>query len=143
MQSQSKISTADDQLEIDNLTKRFFDVFTNTNGRNPHVAALKNIFITEGIIINNTLGEPQIYDLDSFIDPRIEMLTNGTLTNFSESEISHTMEVYRNIAHRFCKYEKSGKLNGEYFESKGMKIIQFIKSEDNWLISSIAWSDEI
>ena len=70
------------------------------------------------------------------------MLTNGTLINFCEKEVSHKTEVYRNVAHRFCHYEKSGELDGQYFESKGMKTIQFIKVNEKWMISSVAWADK-
>ena len=39
-------------------------------------------------------------------------------------------------------YEKSGELNGEHFETKGMKTIQFVKVNGKWKMSSAAWSDE-
>ena len=70
------------------------------------------------------------------------MLTNGTLVNFSEYEVSHKTEIYNTIAHRFCNYEKSGELNGQHFKSKGMKTLQFIKVANNWKLSSVAWCDE-
>ncbi|MCL6296495.1 DUF4440 domain-containing protein [Jejuia spongiicola] len=127
---------------INNLTSQFFDVFTNSNNRTPNVSALKEMFIPEGIIISNTNGNTIVYSIGSFIAPRIEMLTNGTLLNFSEYEVSHKTEIYNTIAHRFCNYEKSGELNGKYFKSKGIKTLQFIKVANHWKLSSVAWCDE-
>ena len=69
------------------------------------------------------------------------MLNDGTLTDFSENEISHKTEVFRNIAQRFCLYEKSGKLYGKFFKSEGMKTIQYIKIDTEWKMTSVAWSD--
>ena len=70
------------------------------------------------------------------------MLSDGTLTNFCEREIFQKTEIFRGVAQRFCLYEKSGELNGERFETKGMKTIQFIKANEEWKMSSVAWSDE-
>jgi hypothetical protein len=131
-----------DKLDIDNLTKQFFDLFTNINGRIPKVKDIKNIFIEEGIIISNTTGKPIVYGLQDFIEPREKMLSDGTLTDFSENEISYKTEVFENIAQRFCLYKKSGKLNGEPFESEGMKTIQFVKIDAQWKMASVAWSDK-
>ena len=94
------------------------------------------------MIISNTNGKPDIYDLESFIAPRAIILNDGTLTNFREKEISHQTEIFGNIAHRFVLYEKSGQHNGVDFESKGLKTIQFVKVNDQWKMCSVAWSDE-
>ena len=142
MELKTEFDTEKDRLEIDNLTSRFFSLFTNRGNKIPRVKGIKSIFIKEGLIISNTSGEPLIYNLDSFIKPRAEMLSNGTLTDFSERELSHKTEVFGNIAQRFCLYEKSGKLKGEYFKTEGMKTIQFIKLDQEWKMSSVAWSDK-
>lgn len=131
-----------EENELNQLTTRFFSLFTNTEGKTSNVEEIENIFIANGIIISNTYGVPEIYDLNEFITPRKKMLSDGTLTDFRESEISHKTEIYGNVAQRFSFYEKSGKLNGVYFESRGMKTIQFIKVGLNWKMSSVAWSDE-
>jgi len=131
-----------DRLAIDVLTSRFFELFTNKDGKVQNVKDIKSIFIPKGILISNTDDSPVDYDLDGFIKPREEMLTNGTLTNFCEREISHSTEIFGNIAQRFSLYEKSGELNGEHFETKGMKTIQFVKVNGKWKMSSVAWCDE-
>ena len=69
-------------------------------------------------------------------------MTNGSLTNFCEREISHSTELFGNIAQRFSLYEKTGERNGEHFETKGIKTIQFVKVNGKWKMSSVAWSDE-
>ncbi len=127
--------------EIDLLTTNFFNSFTNIDNKTPNVIALKSFFIKEGIIINNTFKDPIIYNTNDFITPREEILTNGTLTDFREHEVSEKTEIFRNIAQRFCHYKKSGKLNGKPFASEGMKTIQFIKIDNQWKISSVTWSD--
>lgn len=139
----SPADTSKDQGEIDVLITRFFNLFTNKNGAVPNVTDIKNIFIPEGIITSNTGEKAEIYDLDSFISPREKMLSDGTLTDFSEREISHTTTIFRNVAQRFCLYEKSGILNGSSFETRGMKTIQLVKVNGTWKISSVAWSDEV
>ena len=130
-----------DETEINKITDRFFDLFTNTNGQAPKVHQLKEFFLPDGIIINNTSGEPVVYNRKNFTSPREEILTNGTLVDFKEWETSHTTEIRGNIAHRICHYEKTGILNGQPFKGKGKKMLQFVKMENKWILSSVVWSD--
>ena len=130
-----------DEIEINKITARFFDLFTNTNGQVPKVQQLKEFFLPNGIIINNTSGEPAIYDVDDFIEPREKILTDGTLIDFKEWETSATTVVHGNIAHRILHYEKSGVFNGEPYKGRGKKMLQFIKIKNKWILSSVVWSD--
>jgi hypothetical protein len=128
--------------ELDELTNAFFSLFTNTNNKIPAIENIYQLCIPEAIIIKNTGPAPEVYSLQQFVAPRKTILTNGTLTGFSEEETDERTEIYGNIAHRFCSYKKSGSLSGQPFEAKGMKTIQFIHTADGWKISSVAWDDE-
>jgi hypothetical protein len=143
MNMTAKNNVEKDKLDIDKLTNRFFDLFTNKDGKTPKVKDIKNIFIEEGLIISNTSGKPIVYSLQEFIETREIKLSDGTLTDFSENEVSHKTEVFDNMAQRFCLYEKSGKLNGKSFKSEGMKTIQFIKIDAEWRMACVAWSDKV
>ena len=131
-----------DENEINEIVDKFFDLFTNVDNKMPDVHKVKEMFLNQGLLINNSFQEPAIYNLDSFIAPRQAMLTNGTLTNFREKEVSQTTKVFRNIATRNCSYEKSGILNGEPFKGSGKKLMHFIKIENKWWMSSVVWSDD-
>lgn len=130
------------QKEIDELTRHFYDLFTNTNGSVPGLDKIYGICIPETIIIKNSGTETEVYDLNSFIKPRQKLLTDGSLTGFNEYEISNTTHIYGHTAQRFSLYEKSGMLNGLSFKSRGMKNIQFVRKEGEWKISSVSWMDE-
>ena len=132
-----------DKEEIDKLTNTFFSLFTNKDNAIPNVTEIKTLFIPRGMIISNTGENISIYNLDEFIKPREKLLSDGTLTDFSERELNSTTEIFGNIAQRFCFYEKSGVLNGNAFETRGMKTIQFVKVNAVWKMSSVAWSDEM
>ena len=134
-------SNETDEEAINGITARFFSLFTNTDGKVPQVEEIRDFFLPGGLIVNSTEDTPAIYDLDGFIKPRKEILTNGTLKDFCEKETSYHLEINGNIANRFCRYEKSGQLNGNYFEETGWKTIQFIKINQKWTMSSVAWSD--
>ena len=130
-----------DLKEINEIVSQFFDLFTNIDGRIPNVRKIKHLFLRQGILINNTAEEPLIYDLESFIIPREKILTDGTLTDFVEKEISHTTDIHGNIARRKCFYEKSGKLNGEFFKGEGVKFMQLLKIDNKWFLSAVTWWD--
>jgi hypothetical protein len=130
------------KLILDELTEKFFNLFTNTNGKIPEIDNVYRLCIPETVIIKNVGAIPEIYTLEQFINPRKKILIDGTLSDFSEEEIAEKTDIFGNIAHRFCSYKKSGNLSGRYFEAKGMKTIQFTNTPSGWRISSLAWDDE-
>ncbi|MEZ4852033.1 MAG: DUF4440 domain-containing protein [Bacteroidia bacterium] len=141
MNQENKDLSVIDKAEIDEIVRQFFDLFTNTGGKTPNLWNIKKIFLEDGLIINNTPEKPAIYNLESFIKPREEILTNGTLTNFEEWETDSKTEIYGNIAQRMCRYQKAGELHGEPFTGKGTKLMQFLKVGGQWRLSSVIWSD--
>jgi ribosomal-protein-serine acetyltransferase len=128
---------------IDELVIRFFSLFTNTNGRIPDLQAIHELVIPEGIIIKNAGGKTEIFSVTSFIEPRRKILTDGTLTDFREEEISETTDIHGSVAHRLCFYKKSGYMAGTPFQTTGVKTIQFIRREGRWWISAVAWDDDV
>ncbi|RVU28194.1 N-acetyltransferase [Streptomyces antnestii] len=133
---------ADDKAELDELVRRFFGAFTNTGGTRPDVAAIREVFIPQGLITANSGGDPVVYDLDGFVEPREKMLTDGTLTEFSEWEVSERTEIFHAIAHRRSEYRKSGYLKGEWFEGSGRKTTQFVRTSAGWRMSAVSWEDD-
>ncbi|MFI6002107.1 GNAT family N-acetyltransferase [Streptomyces sp. NPDC051366] len=129
------------QVELDRLMGVFVGAFTNTGDRRPDLGVIRDVFIPQGRIIANVGHEPVIYDLDAFIEPRQKMLTDGTLTEFSEWEVAERTEIFGSIAHRFSEYRKSGFHNGKWFEGSGYKTTQFLRTPSGWKMSSLAWDD--
>ncbi|AXE81795.1 DUF4440 domain-containing protein [Streptomyces atratus] len=132
---------SDVKAELDQLMHSFLGAFTNTGGSRPNVNAVHEVFIPQGMIIKNVGGEPVIYNLDAFVEPREKILTDGTLTEFSEWEVAERTEIFGSIAHRFSEYRKSGFLDGEWFEGSGRKTTQFVRTPVGWRMSSMAWDD--
>ncbi|MEU6014738.1 DUF4440 domain-containing protein [Streptomyces sp. NPDC047515] len=132
---------SDVKAELDQLMRSFLGAFTNTGGSRPDVNAVREVFIPQGMIINNVGDEPVIYNLDAFVEPREKILTDGTLTEFSEWEVAERTEIFGAIAHRFSEYRKSGSLDGEWFEGSGRKTTQFVRTPVGWRMSSMAWDD--
>lgn len=135
-------STNQDREAIDRLTADFFSVFSNMDGRLPDVRKLRSLMLNEAVIIKQAESGAEIYTLEEFILPRQKMLSDGTLTDFEEVELSASTDIIGRIARRACTYRKAGKLNGDAFEAKGAKLIQFVKVRDAWRISAVAWDDE-
>jgi RimJ/RimL family protein N-acetyltransferase len=136
------IGSAEVKAELDGLMATFLGAFANPGGARPNVEAIEEVFIPEGMIVSNAGDTPVIYDLRQFIAPREKILTDGTLTEFREWETAETTEIFGSIAHRLSEYRKSGYLNGEWFEGRGRKTTQFVKTPSGWKMSSLAWDDE-
>jgi RimJ/RimL family protein N-acetyltransferase len=129
------------KAELDRLMSVFMAAFTNTDGRRPDLDAIREVFVPQGSIVSNVGEQPVFYDLDAFIEPRQQLLTDGRLTEFSEWEVTERTEIFGSIAHRFSEYAKSGTMNGERFEGGGRKTTQFVRTPDGWRMSSMAWDD--
>lgn len=138
----SKEPTYSDKSEIDHLIKVFFDIFTNTNQQQPDWTIIYTVCIPETVIIKKDNATEAVYNLQSFIEPRRKILSDGTLTNFEERETAEETKIIGNIAQRFSKYQKSGYANGAYFNGQGNKFFQFIKTSKGWKINSLIWEDD-
>ena len=128
--------------EIDALIARFFSAFSNKGGK---IAQLELIFetcIAEAVIIKNSGMVPEVFSLDSFIEPRRLLLQNGDLLDFEEYELQSRTQVLGRIAQRTSLYRKSGLLNGTPFTCRGVKSFQLINTASGWKISALAWDDE-
>ena len=134
-------SISPDTMQISQLTKRFFGLFTNSNGEVPNWERIYQLCIPEAIIIKKAGAQQEVYNLESFIEPRKAILSDGTLTDFEEYETAHTTVVTGNIAQRHSKFSKTGFLKGQHFKQAGHKLFQYIKTEDGWRICSVVWED--
>lgn len=132
---------SDVKAELDQLMHAFLSAFDNTGGNRPKLGIIREVFIPQGMIIKNVEAAPVIYDLDAFLAPREKILTDGTLTEFSEWEVAERTEIFGSIAHRFSDYRKSGFLDGERFEGSGCNSVQFVRTPAGWRMSSLAWDD--
>ena len=131
-----------DKIEINNVTKQFFNLFDNTDHKIPDWTIAKKICITEIIIIKKTGLTEVIYNLANFIEPRKTILSDGTLTNFQEQELHEETQIIGHIAQRRSRYQKSGNLSGKSFTETGTKLFQFIKTNNGWRINSLVWEDD-
>lgn len=135
-------SIPSDKYRIDRLTRRFFDSFSTTNGRVPPLDSVAELCLPQALIIRKAGLTEEIYNLETFIAPRKKLLSDGTLTEFEETETEEQTTVSGTIAQRSSVYRKQGILNHRAFEQKGRKLFQFIKTLQGWKISSVVWQDE-
>jgi RimJ/RimL family protein N-acetyltransferase len=131
-----------DKFYIDRLIHSFFSIFTNRENE-PDWSVINNVCIPEAIIIKKTGLSETVYNLESFIEPRKKILTDGTLTDFEEKEIKEETKVTGNIAQRYAVYKKTGMLEGKRFEEYGDKLFQFIKTTAGWRINAVVWEDRV
>ncbi|MFC8430149.1 DUF4440 domain-containing protein [Streptomyces sp. NPDC057253] len=126
--------------ELDAVTAEFFGAFDNRGGRTADVGRVRRLVLPEGVIVK-TGPEFTVYSVEEFIEPRLRLLTEGRLVEFSEWETSERTEIAGDIASRVGTYRKSGILDGEPFDGAGTKTIQFVRTPEGWRIAALAWYD--
>jgi hypothetical protein len=132
----------DDRAVIAGMVRTFFAAFTAGDDVAARLDALRQSFLPEAVIVRTGGGTPAVYGVEDFIAPRQELLTNGTLTDFREWELSGHTEIFGDIAQHFCSYAKAGVQHGAAFTGRGMKSLQFVRTPAGWRISAAAWDDE-
>jgi hypothetical protein len=130
------------KAEIDELTRSFFGLFSNRGGVKADLGRIFDLFIPQGLIAKCGALDPEISTLQAFITPRQELLSNGSLTDFAEVEMSERTHIFGSMAQRLSTYEKSGSRDGIPFVSRGVKSFQFVRTVDGWRILSMVWDDE-
>ena len=128
--------------KIDALIARFFSAFDNRNGAKPMSAAISECFTEKATIVRRFESGAELCTVKEFTDPRIALLTQGTLRDFHEWEVSSTTHVYRGIAVRTSRYAKAGLLDGNDYSGSGTKCFQLVDMDNGWRIASLAWVDD-
>lgn len=130
-----------DSLLIGKCIYDFYNIFSNAF-RQPGFDQIYQFCSPSASIIKKSAEGAEIYNLKTFIDPRKKILTDGTLTEFSEWETGEETRVMGTIAQRYSKYYKKGLLHGKYFEASGRKMFQLMKENGSWKIVHMIWEDE-
>lgn len=130
-----------DRRAIDRLIQDLFSAFDNRGGVKPPLERLRGIFLPEAVIVKNVGPVPEVYGVESFIAPRARILTDGTLTEFEESELEARTDIHGNVAQRLSLYRKSGVLAGKPFHGRGLNAFQLVRTPDGWRVSALAWDD--
>ncbi|WP_033337462.1 nuclear transport factor 2 family protein [Catenuloplanes japonicus] len=131
-----------DRVAIAAIVRRFFDAFTSGPDSTARLDALRDVFLPEAVIIRTCGGVPTVYGVDTFIAPRRDLLSDGTLTGFREWPLAGRTEIFGDVAQHFCAYAKAGVQDGTAFTGRGMKTLQFVRTPAGWRISAVAWDDE-
>ena len=138
-----RVDRGDDRAQVDALTRRFLNAFTNRDGVIPTLPALPHWFMLDATVrVADALGTVTSTDVHGFIAPRAELLACGRLTGFEEHETESRTEIQGAIAHRWLRYAKRGTLDGQPFEGGGTKSLQFVRTERDWKIASLVWTDD-
>jgi hypothetical protein len=131
-----------DQAALDVLVREFLDAFSNARGQVPNVRRLYELVLSSAVIVKATGGAPEVYSLRDFVEPRQVLLTGGTLLDFEEAEVSARTHVAGDVAQRYSVYRKAGVQAGRSFETRGVKLWQFVRMPAGWRVSALAWDDE-
>lgn len=130
-----------EKVPVDAAVAAFYQVFDNRAGRRPDPIAARSLFLESAAITMVTTGLTQTWSLAEFLDPRIRILTDGTLRDFHEWETEEQTTICGQIAGRFSKYSKKGTRQGAPFTGAGQKFLNLCRTNSGWKISSLIWQD--
>ena len=123
------------------LVTRFYALFSNVDGRRPDLAEIHDLFIPEGLIVKAVGAVPEVYNLVGFIEPRMQLLTDGSLIDFSEWETKSRTDIFGNVGLRVSHYSKRGSVANKPFEAHGVNTMQFVRVCGVWKFACVSWFD--
>ena len=130
------------QSNIDALIAAFFSAFDNRDGATPRLDAITGCFADKAIVVRSSTVAAEIYTVEEFAAPRIALLTQGSLRDFHEWEVSAQTQLHGGIATRTSRYAKSGVMDGRAYSGAGTKYFQLVELDSGWRIASLAWVDD-
>lgn len=133
---------AADRIELEQVVDSFFAAFTSGPDSAQRLDTLRSLFIPGAIVVRTCGMTPEVSDVERFIEPRAALLSAGALSDFREWPVEGNLELFGDIAHWFGGYAKSWIADGAPVAGRGAKSVQFVRTEDGWRISALAWDDE-
>ncbi len=127
---------------IDYVTEDFYESLSFQDGEMPDLETVKSLFFADGLLINNSFGNPVTFTAETFTRALEAQIGAGTLQQFMQRELHSRTEIFGKVAQRISIYEYSFADHEIDNLPRGINYIQFILFEDNWRITSMAWSDE-
>ena len=131
-----------DETAIQALVDAFFSAFTTGPDTAARLDGLRRIMLPGANVVRTCGLPPEVYDVDSFIAPRLTLLTSGEISEFEEWPEPGRIDIFGDIAHWWGAYGKRWRAGGEVHTGAGMKTMSFVRTGAGWRISSAAWDDE-
>ncbi len=133
---------AADRTTIEAIVATFFAAFATGPDLDARLAALRDLFLPEAVIVRTCGLDPAVYSVEAFIEPRRALLAGGSVVGFREWATDGRTEVFGDIAHWFGGYAKAWTQDGVQHTGGGMKSIQLVRMPVGWRVSAAAWDDE-
>lgn len=124
------------------LVQAFFDAVSFAPGRAPRYAALHELFVEQGLLINNAGAAPEVMPVAAFIRSRQASYDSGSVARFEVTELADTTELFGSVAHRASAFVRRGHRDGQPFEGRGMIFLQCLHTPQGWRLVSVAWDDQ-
>lgn len=131
-----------DEAAITSVLGQFFSAFVSGPDAQTHVSVLRTILLPDAIVVNAAGAEPVVLTVDSFIEPRVDLLTHGGLVDFREWMTTARIDLFGDVAQVWCTYEKAWLVDDVPHGGRGSKTIQLVRTGAGWRISAVAWDDE-
>jgi hypothetical protein len=131
-----------DHDEVLATVAAFFGAFVSGPAVADGAVRLREVLDPEAVIVRAGGAAPRTYSVETFIEPRVELLQSGSLEDFREWVTSARVDLFGDIAQVWCTYAKEWVAEGEPQQGRGTKSIQLVRAEDRWRITAVVWDDE-
>lgn len=130
-----------DIQQIDHLTESFYQSVSFNHEHFPQFDMLQQLFYGSGKLINNNFEQPIDFTVQSYAQALMRQIEEGNATYFIQQEIADKTVIFGTMAQRISVFEYSFVKDTPDWK-RGVNYIQYIKTGENWLVTSMIWSYE-
>lgn len=137
---------------LDGIVNALYASVSFDKGRGPDWARFRGLFDPSAVMVRVRPGvcsetsdralrtqHREVSSIDDYVARTTAAVESGTLTAFTERELTRRTEVFADLAQVFSTYERSADA-GEL--RRGINSMQLVKYGDRWWVVSLAWTDE-
>ena len=128
--------------EIDDAAHELYSRLTFNDGKFAHSSKLKEFCVEGTRFIANFDSLTSIMTVDQFISNVHKRINEQGVTGVEEKEIFSKTDMFGAVAQRLSTYEVRIQSKDKSTTRRGVNLIQFVKVNGTWKVSSIIWDRE-
>ena len=106
------------------------------------IDSILSVFTPEGVLIANFAQKPMRFSVKQYSDNLLKRVRAGELDAAQEKELFRKIDVFGNVAQVLSSYELTLMIKGKPVVRRGVNLIQLLKVDGKWFVSSLIWDRE-
>lgn len=138
----STFAQGEDEKLIVSTIGRLYSALSFEDSSSLHVDSIIVLFTPTGKLIANFARKPVELSVKEYCDNLIKRVRRGDMEGAKEREVFRKVDIFGNVAQVLSSYELTLIIKGKPVVRRGVNLMQLLKVDRGWLVSSLIWDRE-